>query len=144
MNKLLIVEDNNDLRENMRWALKAYYTICEAETVDECTAVFKAERPEMVCLDMGLDNVPDGGLQLIDSLLLIDRMVKIVVITANTSSRIGPVSSGGRLIFLINRLILMRLKWCSTGHCASGRLRSRVAGLLLLQPILWSLSRGFR
>lgn len=90
MNKLLIVEDNNDLRENMRWALKAYYTICEAETVEQCTTVFKAERPEVVCLDMGLDNIPDGGLQLIDQLLLVDRMVKIVVITANTSIRLGP------------------------------------------------------
>ncbi len=90
MPKLLIVEDNADLRENMRWALMAEYSVFEADSMQSCMEVFEREYPEVVCLDMGLDNIPDGGLAIIDKLLLLKRHTKIIVITANTSTTLGP------------------------------------------------------
>lgn len=92
MNKLLIVEDNNDLRENMRWALKAEFTIFEADSIQTCKEVFTNVKPSVVCLDMGLDNIPDGGLKLLDTMLKIDRLVKVIVITANTNQHLGQES----------------------------------------------------
>jgi two-component system NtrC family response regulator len=89
---VLIVEDNNDLRENMRWALMPYYKIAEAGSIVGCIDIFKSQKPDVVCLDMGLDNIPDGGLALIDKLLLINRFTKIIVITANTGRHLGPES----------------------------------------------------
>ncbi|MBN1575042.1 MAG: sigma-54-dependent Fis family transcriptional regulator [Chitinispirillaceae bacterium] len=90
MHKVLIVEDNVDLRENMRWALMSSYTVVEADSAQSCIEAFKRSAPDVVCLDMGLDNIPDGGLAIIDQLLLLNRFSKIIVITANTNPTLGP------------------------------------------------------
>lgn len=87
--KLLIVEDNEGLREQMKWALSDAYTVLEADTADSCMESFSKEKCKLICLDMGLDNIPDKGLEIIDAILKIDRMVKIVVITAHTSETLG-------------------------------------------------------
>ncbi len=92
MSLLLIAEDNQALRENMKWALVSEYSVIEAETADDCVNLFKLKKPDLVCLDMGLDNEPLKGLEIIDALLTIDRNAKIIVITANTSSTVGPES----------------------------------------------------
>lgn len=92
MHSILIVEDNQPLRENMKWALISQYSILEADSSTSCIEVFEKHKPDVTCLDMGLDNDPFKGLQLIDNLLSINRNCKIIVITANTSSNIGPES----------------------------------------------------
>jgi two-component system NtrC family response regulator len=90
--KLLIVEDNAGLREQMKWALSDAYTVLEADSAGSCLEIFKAEQPSLVCLDMGLDNVPDKGLEIIDLLLSLNRQTKIIVITAQTDQTLGQKS----------------------------------------------------
>ncbi len=90
MNSILIVDDNTGLREQMKWAFCNDYRVFEAGTVNECLSCFQQHHPSVVLLDMGLDNVPDKGLELIDALLGIERRTKILVITANTSNALGP------------------------------------------------------
>lgn len=90
MHTVLIVEDNQDLRENMKWALSPHYAIAEADSMQSCIDTFNERKPDVVCLDMGLDNIPDGGLAIMDRLLLADRRIKVIVITANTSPTLGP------------------------------------------------------
>jgi two-component system NtrC family response regulator len=87
--KLLIVEDNDGLREQMKWALQPAYDVIEAATSAECLAAATREQAPLVCLDMGLDNVPDKGLEVIDALITLNRGIKIVVITAHTSETLG-------------------------------------------------------
>jgi len=87
---LLLVEDNAGLREQMKWALCADYEVVEADSSAGCVAAAETRRPPLVCLDMGLDNVPDKGLELIDAVLKLHRTAKIIVITANTSDELGP------------------------------------------------------
>jgi two-component system NtrC family response regulator len=89
MMKLLLVEDNDGLREQMKWAFSDTFLVVEANDSASCMHVFGSEKPTLVCLDMGLDNIPDRGLDLIDSMLQIERQAKIIVITANTSEAIG-------------------------------------------------------
>jgi two-component system NtrC family response regulator len=89
MAKILVVEDNIDLRENMKWALKGEYEVFEAGSSQECIDIFSRTRPDVVCLDMGLDNVPEKGLELINTILLKDRSAKIIVITANSRQSLG-------------------------------------------------------
>jgi two-component system, NtrC family, response regulator len=89
MTKILIVEDNEGLREQMKWALRDYHTVVEAGTSVECLEKARNERPRIVCLDMGLDNIPDKGMELIDALININRETKIIVITAHTSESLG-------------------------------------------------------
>ena len=92
MHQLLIVEDNASLRENMKWALMSHYSILEADSSSTCIEVFEKHHPDIVCLDMGLDNDPVRGLKIIDDLLSRNRHVKIIVITANTLHNLGPES----------------------------------------------------
>lgn len=90
--RLLLVDDNDALREQMKWALCKEYEVLEAATATEAVDLFKDLRPGLICLDMGLDNVPDKGLEVIDTLVTQSRSVKIVVITANTDTRLGKES----------------------------------------------------
>ncbi len=86
---LLIVEDNDGLREQMKWALNDTYTVLEADSAQSCYDQYAKTPCRLVCLDMGLDNIPDKGLEVIDKLLTINRNIKIIVITAHTSETLG-------------------------------------------------------
>ncbi|MBD3319788.1 MAG: response regulator, partial [Chitinivibrionales bacterium] len=88
--KLLLVEDNDGLREQMKWALNDEYEVLEADSSSTCLDIFHSDAPGIVCLDLGLDNIPEKGLELIDPLLTFDRQVKIIVITAHTGDELGP------------------------------------------------------
>lgn len=87
--KLLLVEDNDALREQMKWALGESYEIKDACSSSTCIEAFKNDSIPLLCLDMGLDNVPDKGLEVIDEILSLNRKTKIIVITANTSQTLG-------------------------------------------------------
>jgi len=87
---LLLVEDNAGLREQMKWALNDEYQIFEADTLEMALAVYTDNSPKMVCLDMGLENQPERGLEIIDQIITLDRSAKIIVITSNTSTTLGP------------------------------------------------------
>ncbi|MCX7914339.1 MAG: sigma-54 dependent transcriptional regulator, partial [Thermodesulfovibrionales bacterium] len=89
MQTVLLVEDNKDLRENIKWALKSFYNVIEADSKVSCIEEFKKYRPAVVCLDLGLDNKDDCGLSIIDELLAIDRFTKILIITGSTNISYG-------------------------------------------------------
>jgi len=109
--KVLLVEDNHGLREQLKWALIDLYEVHEADSMESCCTVFDAQTPSVVCLDMGLDNVPDRGLEIIDRLMMKDRMVKIIVITANTNEKLGPESiKKGAFDFLSKPVDIERLR----------------------------------
>ena len=92
MHSVLLVEDNQPLRENMKWALSSEYTVFEADSSRKCLEMYEKHCPDVICLDMGLDNEPLKGLQIIDEILLRNRYAKIIVITANSSGDVGPLS----------------------------------------------------
>ena len=89
MVKLLLVEDNIGLREQMKWALNSDYEILETETLEGCIESLRKQRPGVFCLDMGLENKPERGLEIIDAVLSEDRLAKIIVITSNTTQDLG-------------------------------------------------------
>jgi two-component system, NtrC family, response regulator len=89
MIKLLLVEDNVGLREQMKWALNSEYEVLEAETLDGCIESLRRQKPGVLCLDMGLENKPERGLEIIDAVLREDRLAKIIVITSNMSADLG-------------------------------------------------------
>jgi two-component system NtrC family response regulator len=89
MVKLLLVEDNVGLREQMKWALNSEYEVLEAETLDGTKDIIRKQHPPVICLDMGLENRPERGLEIIDTVLGEDRQAKIIVITSNISADLG-------------------------------------------------------
>jgi two-component system, NtrC family, response regulator len=82
--KLLIVDDDEEVRNQMKWALAAQYEVHLAEDRPTGVDLVRRERPAIVTLDLGLPPCPgderEGFLALSD-MLTIDPMIKIVVIT---------------------------------------------------------------
>ena len=82
--KLLIVDDDEEIRTQMRWALAQDYDILQAEDRASATNLFRSARPDVVLLDLGLPphpSKPDEGLAALSDLLGLDALAKIVVIT---------------------------------------------------------------
>lgn len=82
--KLLIVEDDEEIRTQMKWALANEYDISLAQ--DRATAVesFRSFRPPVVLLDLGLPPRPadpDEGMATLGDLLAIDRWAKVIIVT---------------------------------------------------------------
>ncbi len=82
--KLLIVDDDEEIRTQMRWALAKDYEISLAEDRATALTVFRAEQPSVVLLDLGLPphpGTPEEGLATLSELLTQDRLVKVVIIS---------------------------------------------------------------
>ena len=81
---LLIVEDDEDIRTQMKWALAADYDVVLAEDQAGALAAFSASRPSVSLLDLGLPprpNDPDEGLKTLSSLLALDPLAKVIIVS---------------------------------------------------------------
>lgn len=90
--KLLIVDDDEEIRTQMRWALTADYEIILAEDRATATERFRSARPAVVLLDLGLPphpGTPEEGLATLSGLLALDSSVKIVVITGQGEKEVA-------------------------------------------------------
>jgi two-component system, NtrC family, response regulator len=88
--KLLIVDDDEDIRVSMKWALSVDYQVWLAEDRDGAMELFTRERPAVVTLDLGLPPHPHGaeeGFKLLAEMLERDPLVKVVVITGQDDKR---------------------------------------------------------
>ena len=82
--KLLIVDDDEEIRTQMKWALAKDYEVSLAEDRPSALETFRAEQPSVVLLDLGLPphpNNPEEGLAVLSDLLAQDRLVKVVIIS---------------------------------------------------------------
>ena len=82
--KLLIVEDDSDLRTQMKWALAQDYEVFQAEDRKSALEVLSKEKPPVVTLDLGLPPRPDGveeGFRALGEMLEQDGLVKVIIIT---------------------------------------------------------------
>jgi two-component system NtrC family response regulator len=84
--KLLVVDDEEAIRNQMRWALADEYDVLLAEDRPSALEQLKQTRPDAVLLDLGLPPAPRDateGLQALAELLAADRQAKVIVITGN-------------------------------------------------------------
>jgi two-component system NtrC family response regulator len=82
--KLLIVEDDEDLRTQMKWALTQDYEVFLAEDRSSALEVLKMERPAVVTLDLGLPPRPEGveeGFLALGEMLELNPLTKVIIIT---------------------------------------------------------------
>jgi two-component system NtrC family response regulator len=82
--KLLIVDDDEVIRTPMKWALEPDYDLLLAADRPGALEQFRAARPPVVLLDLGLPphaGDPDEGLAALSELLAIDRLAKVVIIS---------------------------------------------------------------
>lgn len=85
--RLLIVEDDPDIRDQMKWALGTEYDIAEAD--DRATAIELCQnlQPTIVSLDLGLPPDVDDviqGLQTLEEILTLEPLTKVIVVTGDS------------------------------------------------------------
>jgi two-component system, NtrC family, response regulator len=82
--KLLIVDDDEEIRTQMKWALVKDYEIQMAGDRVSGIEMFRGSRPLAVLLDLGLPphpTTPEEGLAMLSEILAIDSLAKVIVIT---------------------------------------------------------------
>ena len=87
MEKLLLIDDSIDIRQQLKWGLCEDYIILQAGTVNEGIAIFKKNQPRVVILDLGLPPHEDTsveGFRGLAELLAIDPHVKVIMLTGNS------------------------------------------------------------
>ncbi|PYL87839.1 MAG: sigma-54-dependent Fis family transcriptional regulator [Verrucomicrobia bacterium] len=81
---LLLVDDDEAIRTQMKWALSADYEIVSAEDRAGAVENFKKKKPAVTLLDLGLPPRPadpDEGLATLAELKAVDEMAKVIVIS---------------------------------------------------------------
>jgi two-component system NtrC family response regulator len=82
--KILLVDDDPAILNQLKWGLAALYEVVTAQTPDEAMAALQREKPELVTLDLAVaSNDPESGFQLLDRFLSHDPSLKVVMITGN-------------------------------------------------------------
>lgn len=82
--KLLIVEDDEELRTQMKWALVRDYEVFLANDRPNALEILRSERPAVVTLDLGLPPHPEGveeGFLALADMLEQDSLAKVIIIT---------------------------------------------------------------
>jgi two-component system NtrC family response regulator len=113
--KLLIVDDDEDIRTQMKWALTNDYEVVLAEDRPGALASAKDNQPPVVLLDLGLPphpNDPTEGLATLSELLSQDSSTKVIIISgqaerANALQAIGQ----GAYDFLCKPVEVEELKY---------------------------------
>ena len=112
--KLLIVDDDEAIRTQMRWALSQNYDVCFAEDRRGALEVYEAHSPAVTLLDMGLPPRPnecDEGMAALSDILAIDRSAKVIVVSGQSEKRNGIQAVGaGAYDFLCKPVEIEELK----------------------------------
>ena len=82
--RLLIVDDDEDICTQMKWALGDGYELLMAGDRAGALAAFTADRPTVTLLDLGLPprpNGPEEGLAVLSAVLALDPLAKVIVVS---------------------------------------------------------------
>ena len=82
--KLLIIDDDEAIRTQMKWALSSAFEIVLAEDRVTGLSTFRAEQPAVTLLDLGLPpraNDPDEGLAALSEILAHDPAAKVIIVS---------------------------------------------------------------
>ncbi|MDH5640476.1 MAG: PEP-CTERM-box response regulator transcription factor, partial [Nitrospira sp.] len=129
---LLLVDDDAEIREQMKWALMADYQVVEAEDRRSAIAAVKREMPPLVVLDLGLPPAIDAsteGFAILQEIMQINPSSKVVVVTGNTDRANALAAiAGGAYDFLEKpvQLDLLKTVLQRAWHVASLEQENRV------------------
>ncbi|MSP38952.1 MAG: response regulator [Deltaproteobacteria bacterium] len=85
--KILLVDDEENILKQMRWALEPDYEVFTTSDEGEAMTIFEQEKPPVVTLDLSLNpqNPADlGGMRLLDQMLSMAPVTRAIVITGNS------------------------------------------------------------
>jgi two-component system NtrC family response regulator len=84
--KVLVVDDDETIRTQLKYALRDDFTLFFAEDRPQALAAVEEHRPELVSLDLGLPPDQDGaeeGLRTLEDIVKRASATKVVVVTGN-------------------------------------------------------------
>ncbi|MBE2212927.1 MAG: PEP-CTERM-box response regulator transcription factor [Opitutaceae bacterium] len=90
--RLLIVDDDEEIRTQMKWALSKDYDLSLAADRDTALSAFRQYQPAVVLLDLGLPPEPanpEQGLGILGEMLAIDRRCKVIIISGQSERAIA-------------------------------------------------------
>lgn len=112
--KLLIVDDDENIRTQMKWALAQNYAVVLAEDRPSALEAQKKEHPSVVTLDLGLPPHPGGveeGFLTLASMLEYDPLIKVIIITGQAEKENALQAIGqGAYDFLCKPIEVEELK----------------------------------
>ena len=82
--RLLVVEDDEAIRTQMKWALAQGYEVFLAEDRQSALEIFEREKPPVVTLDLGLPprpTEPEEGFFALSEIIGMDSFAKVIIIT---------------------------------------------------------------
>ncbi len=85
--KVLIIDDDEEIRTQMKWAVAAEYDVALAGDRVEALARFREQGPQVVLLDLGLPPSPNDtteGMAVLAGLLALDRSTKVIIISGQS------------------------------------------------------------
>jgi len=88
--RILIVDDDEAIRTQMKWALSEHYEVHFAEDRKAATEAFEANSPAATLLDLGLPprpNESDEGLAVLSDILAIDNTAKVIIISGQSEKQ---------------------------------------------------------
>src|SRR5438132_1875287 len=88
--KVLIVDDDEAIRTQMKWALSQDYEVHFAEDRKGALEVFEANSPAVTLLDLGLPPRPnecDEGLAALSEILAVDSTAKVIIVSGQGEKR---------------------------------------------------------
>jgi two-component system NtrC family response regulator len=97
--KLLIVDDDEDIRTQMKWALSSDYEVLLAEDRPGALALVEEHRPAVILLDLGLPPQPqevEEGFAALAAILSAHRHAKVIIITgqADRENALKAIADG--------------------------------------------------
>lgn len=137
--KLLIVDDDESIRTQLKWALAQDYRVVLAEDRPTGLVALKQEHPWVVTLDLGLPPNPGGpeeGFRALAEMLEQNPWVKVVILTGQSEQENARHAIGqGAYDFLCKpidveelRRILRRAFYVAQLECEHRELRKRTSG----------------
>ena len=112
--KLLIVDDDEEIRSQMKWGLAHDYEISLTEDRRSAVELCKSFQPPVVLLDLGLPpspGDPSEGLAALGDLLTNNPHLKIIIITGQNEKQIALQAIGqGAFDFLAKPVEMAELK----------------------------------
>ncbi len=102
--KILIIEDDENIKTQMKWALLQDYKLFFAMDGEKAMEIVEHEHPPLVILDLGLPPHPEDistGMGLLDWIMQNKPATKVIVVTGNPerSAALQAISKGAHDFF---------------------------------------------
>jgi len=99
MHKLLIIDDDEEIRTQMKWALAQEYDVLAAADRSTALVLFSNHHPQVILLDLGLPPqpaTPQEGITALSEMMAIDPSAKIIIVSGQNekATSLQAIGSG--------------------------------------------------